>query len=136
MAARENESVEDYTMSMKVIYIYTYIYIIYIHIHIHTYTYIYIYPPSTYRVANLRIIWIEPVSRIPESTLTFSPNTHKLYGCTRIKGHRGYLGLHPPTIIHFLGNRYKFIFKSLGDRRVSLSLQGPGPGGWWDNIKF
>jgi len=30
MAARENESVVDYTMSMKVIYIYTYIYIIFI----------------------------------------------------------------------------------------------------------
>ena len=30
MAARENESVVDYTMSMKVIYIYTYLYIIYI----------------------------------------------------------------------------------------------------------
>ena len=94
------------------------------------------HPPSTYRVGNLRIIWIEPVSRIPESTLTFSTNAHKLYGYTRIKGHRGYLGLHPPTIIHFLGNRYKLIFKSFGDRSVSLSLQGTGPGGGGDNIKY
>ena len=59
-----------------------------------------LYPPLSQGIATLKIIWGDPGSGKPGSTLTFYPTTHKGHGSTKSQGHRGYIGPNAPTTMH------------------------------------
>ncbi len=57
-------------------------------------------PPNTYRHRDLRILWVDHVSGMLGSTLTFTPLTHKGHGATKSQGRLGYIGPNAPKTVH------------------------------------